>query len=73
MGNVYYRPTDGAFQYKWSPEKFNKKPKKRDKLVLRKKTCTATPGSQGFDNVVTYVYQLVGGQHLAYVECGYVE
>ncbi len=40
-------------------------------------TCTATKGSQGYDNITGYVYQMVvvNGmqQDLAYVECNYVQ
>jgi hypothetical protein len=40
-------------------------------------TCTATPYSQGYDNKVSYAYNivLVYGiqQKKAYVECGYFE
>lgn len=40
-------------------------------------TCTATPFSQGYDNIVKYAYNmvLVNGiqQRRAYVECGYFE
>ena len=39
--------------------------------------CNATKGSQGYDNITGYVYELivVNGtqQKLAYVECDYVE
>jgi hypothetical protein len=39
--------------------------------------CNATKGSQGFDNITGYVYELVvvSGvqQKLAYVECDYVQ
>lgn len=39
--------------------------------------CNATKGSQGYDNITGYVYQLVvvSGvqQKLAYVECDYVQ
>lgn len=74
MGKTFYRPTDNSFQYKWSPEPFSKTTKKPRGLQLRKKKiCTARPGTQDPDPVVKYVYQLVGGQHLAYVECDYVQ
>lgn len=40
-------------------------------------SCTATKGSQGYDNLTGYVYELivVNGikQDLAYVECNYVQ
>ena len=39
--------------------------------------CNATKGSQGYDNITGYVYQLIvvnGMQEkLAYVECNYVQ
>jgi hypothetical protein len=39
--------------------------------------CNAKKGSQGYDNITEYVYQLivVNGivEHLAYVECDYVQ
>jgi hypothetical protein len=42
-----------------------------------KPKCTATKGSQGYDNLTGYVYQLIvvnGNQEkLAYVECDYVK
>ena len=71
---VFFRPIDGAFQYKWSPDKFSKKKSSR-KVKLREKKvgCTATPGSQGYDNEVKYVYKLSSGEHLAYVACTYVK
>jgi hypothetical protein len=72
-----------AFKYKWGP--FQDTPKDIDARRAKKRKkqeserivkCNATPGSQGFDNKVTYTYhqQLVGGviQNGAYVECDYV-
>lgn len=42
-----------------------------------KPKCTAKKGSQGYDNLTTYVYQLIvvnGNQEkIAYVECDYVK
>jgi hypothetical protein len=39
--------------------------------------CDAKKGSQGIDNITGYVYEMivVNGilQHLAYVECNYVQ
>ena len=42
-----------------------------------KPSCDAKKGSQGYDNITGYVYNLlvVNGivEHLAYVECDYVQ
>lgn len=39
--------------------------------------CNAKKGSQGIDNITGYVYELIVvngiAQHLAYVECDYVQ
>ena len=72
-----------SFKYKWGP--FQDLPKDvNDRAARRRKRkegqsvvkCNATPGSQGYDNKVTYVYnqQVVNGniQNGAYVECDYV-
>ena len=68
-----------SFKYKWGPIKdlpkdINEREAKRRKTTTSK--CNATPGSQGYDNKVTYVYnqQVVNGniQNGAYVECDYV-
>ena len=44
---------------------------------IPKPFCNAKKGSQGYDNITGYVYQLlvVNGvtEHLAYVECDYVQ
>jgi hypothetical protein len=56
-------------RYSWSPLEYsgdNKKIKK-DVVIV---PCTATVGSQGYDLNVTYVYN---NDHLAYVECNYVQ
>ena len=58
-------------RYSWSPTEYS-----GDKKNLLIKTlpffigCNATVGSQGVDNIVTYVYN---EGHLAYVECNYVQ
>jgi hypothetical protein len=48
-----------------------------DKGGAPKAFCNATKGSQGYDNITGYVYQMVvvSGvqQKLAYVECDYVQ
>ena len=79
----YQRKGGGkSFKYKWGPFKDlpkdidarNAKRKKREKEVPLSKRCTATPFSQGIDNVVKYVYNDAGpNNHLAYVECNYVK
>lgn len=71
----YGGPVAKSKLYKWSPDETTRKAKKKRAVVVPK--CTATPGSQGEDNVVQYVYQrvVVAGilKKLAYVECDYVE
>lgn len=63
--------------YLWSPETDIKKSGSSGKTGKIGPSCTATKGSQGYDNVVGYVYNLVvvNGiqQDLAYVECNYVQ
>lgn len=70
-----------SFNYKWGPQQdlpknVNERNAKRKKEIITK-ICTATPGSQGIDNVVEYVWNqmLVNDviEHAAYVECNYVE
>jgi hypothetical protein len=80
--NKYPRKTVGIRPtklYLWSPE--------TDLSVVKgsgigkggapKANCNATKGSQGYDNITKYVYELivVDGiqQKLAYVECDYVQ
>jgi hypothetical protein len=79
----YLRKGGGrTFKYKWGP--FQDLPKDiNDRAARRRKDakpsakCNATPGSQGFDNKVTYVYKVFisedGVNNGAYVECDYVE
>jgi hypothetical protein len=76
----YLRKGGGkSFKYKWGPfqdlpKDINAREAKRRKTIISK--CNATPGSQGYDNKVTYTYnqQVVNGdiQNGAYVECNYV-
>lgn len=58
-------------RYSWSPTEYSGDKKggklKKEPIIS---ICTATVGSQGVDSVVTYVYN---DDHLAYVECNYVE
>lgn len=79
----YLRKGGGkTFKYKWGP--FQDLPKDiNDREARRKKDakplliCEATPGSQGYDNKVTYVYVPFISEGIinngAYVECDYVE
>ena len=81
----YIRKGGGKdFIYKWGPlqdlpKDINDRSAKRKKIKDSQKIvkCNATPGSQGYDNKVTYTYtpQVTseGLQHGAYVECNYVE
>lgn len=70
-----------SFTYKWGPSQdlpknINERDAKRIKEIITK-ICTATPGSQGIDSKVEYVWNqmLINGQieHGAYVECDYVK
>lgn len=68
---TYFRKTNPLNLYKWAPDKSDKKKRKHTSSGPTQ-FCNATAGSQGIDNIVTYVYQS-GTNHLAYVECDYVE
>ena len=64
--------------YKWSPLPPDLTDKTRDQVKSTKKFfCTAKAGSQGQDWTTSYVYNLVvvnhQQEHLAYVECDYVQ
>ena len=60
----------GGFQYKWKPERGVSKKAR----VEKEKFCTARPFTQGIDNNVRYVFKRNGSnEHIAYVECDYVE
>jgi hypothetical protein len=66
----------GGRLYKWSPIPTDKKV--NDSTGQRKYYCDATPGSQGEDWIVTYMYTITvdskGIQHrVAYVACDYVQ
>jgi hypothetical protein len=68
------RPHD-KFLYRWSPE--TEITKKQKTVVAPETGCEATPSSQGIDNNVTYVYEVVNNNgvlsRIAYVACDYVE
>lgn len=70
---VFTLKSYGAELYTWSPIPTDKKSIKAQKPFY----CNATPNSQGQDWVTTYSYNLsvTNGvqEHLAYVECNYVE
>jgi hypothetical protein len=70
---VFTLKSYGAELYTWSPIPTDKKSIKAQKPFY----CNATPNSQGQDWVTTYSYNLgvTNGvqEHLAYVECDYVE
>lgn len=55
-------------RYSWSPTEYSGDNKSGNLNGIPK--CFAIVGSQGVDSVVTYVYN---DDHLAYVECNYVE
>lgn len=65
--------------YLWSPDTNLTKNGYGNNNINKKPgvSCTATKGSQGYDNITNYVYQMVvvNGmqQDLAYVECNYVQ
>jgi hypothetical protein len=65
--------------YVWCPEDGINKQSATNlgKNIGPKVFCNAKKGSQGIDNITGYVYELivVSGilQHLAYVECDYVQ
>jgi hypothetical protein len=75
---VFIRKTSGNQLYKWSPP-CNNVTKRGENSILTAKPyfCTATSGSLGQDWITTFVYDIAvfngQAQHLAYVECDYVE
>ena len=64
-----------GFLYRWKPE--TDIIKKTKSVIINEVGCDATPSSQGIDNNVTYVYELVNNNgvlsRIAYVACDYVE
>lgn len=70
---TFVRKTNPLNLYKWTPFDDNKKRQKRNRVRGPVQFCNATAGSQGVDNIVTYVYNPSGNNHVAYVECDYVE
>lgn len=75
---VFVRKSFEAQLYKWSPLPTDLTKKTRDQVKGGKLYfCTATAGSQGQDWTTSYVYNLVvvnsQQEHLAYVECDYVQ
>lgn len=69
------KPHGGQFIYLWKPETEITKRGKKEKTV--DVGCEATANSQGIDNNVTYVYEVVNTNgvlsRIAYVACDYVE
>jgi hypothetical protein len=69
------KPHGGKFIYTWKPETEITKKGKKVKTV--ETGCSATAGSQGIDNDVTYVYEKINTSgvisRIAYVACDYVE
>lgn len=76
---TFVRKGYGAEIYKWSvvDNKINADKALKKNNDKRPFYCTATPNSKGQDWVTTYTYDLVvvnsQQQHLAYVECDYVQ
>jgi hypothetical protein len=77
---VFTNKTYGAQLYKWSPlpsDRANTKANSNSNSNKRPFYCTAIAGSQGQDWITTYCYDLIvinsQQEHLAYVECNYVE
>ena len=68
---TFIRKTDPKNLYKWTP--FDNAKKRKRKIKNPIEFCNATPGSQGVDNIVRYVYKTSISGHLGYVECDYVE
>lgn len=72
--NVFVRKTGGFDVYKWSPQPNNFQRKAQPPKPVY--FCTAKAGTQGEDNVTTYVYNviIVDGaiNKIAYVACNYV-
>lgn len=76
--NVFVTKSFNAQIYKWSPLPPDLTNKTRNQVKTGKQYfCTAIVGSQGQDWTTSYVYNLtvVNSQqeHLAYVECDYVQ
>ena len=75
---VFIRKTSGNQLYKWSPL-CNQVTKNSTNSMIGVKPyfCSAISGSLGQDWITTFVYNIAveNGQiqHLAYVECDYVE
>ena len=70
------KPSAGTgFLYRWKPE--TEITKKTKTAIVAEVGCEATPSSQGIDNNVTYVYEIVNNSgvlsRIAYVACDYVE
>ena len=75
---VFVQKTYQAQMYKWTPNCPDFSQTTRDQVKSGKPYfCTATAGSQGQDWTTSYVYDLVvvnsQQEHLAYVECDYVQ
>ena len=69
------KPSAGGQLYRWKPETSITKKGRTDRVA--EVGCSATPSSQGFDNDVTFVYNVVNNNgvlsRIAYVACDYVE
>ena len=74
---VFVSKSYEAALYKWSPPCNQILKKSIPEPVAKPYFCTATAGSQGEDWITTYVYNLNYAnnkqEHLAYVECDYVQ
>jgi hypothetical protein len=74
---VFVSKSYEAALYKWSPPCNQTLNKSINVPKGKPYFCTATIGSQGEDWITTYVYDLIyvnnKHEHLAYVECDYVQ
>jgi hypothetical protein len=78
LGNKVFTLKSGGFDlYKWSPLPNDLTKRKSSAAAAKPYFCNATSGSQGQDWISTYCYNLIlnAGQqeHIAYVECDYVQ
>lgn len=68
-GKPNARPSGGTVRYSW------KSPEKTAPSNNRTKSSTYTLCNGPYDNLVSYVWEVdvSNGQHLAYVDCDYVD
>ena len=68
-GKPNSRPGAGTIRYTW------KQPERTSPNNNRVKTTTYNPCNGPYDNLVGYVWEVdtSNGQHLAYVDCDYVD